>query len=97
MGADLGRYPDIAIEVVMTSGGIEKLPVYQGLEVAEVWFWADDVRAFRLYALGENGYEPIEKSRLVPGLDFAVLARFATRTDQPQAMKEFRETLRAGR
>src|SRR5260370_9507066 len=27
-GADLHRYPDIAIEVVVTSGGFDKLPVY---------------------------------------------------------------------
>src|SRR5580704_12864602 len=54
VGADLERYPDIAIEVVVTSGGIEKLPIYEGLEVAEVWFWADEARAFQLYALGEK-------------------------------------------
>jgi len=41
--------PDIAIEVVLTSGGIEKLPVYAGLGVREVWFWEDD--AFHLHAL----------------------------------------------
>src|SRR5207247_1067652 len=31
--------PDIAIEVVQTSGGIDKLEVYRGLGVREVWFW----------------------------------------------------------
>ena len=31
--------PDIAIEVVWTSGGIDKLEVYRGLGVPEVWFW----------------------------------------------------------
>ena len=97
VGADLERYPDVAIEVVVTSGGLEKLPVYQGLEVGEVWFWVDDAHEFRLYALGESGYERIGKSRLVPGLDFAVLTRFVTRKDQPQAIKEFRETLRGSR
>jgi Uma2 family endonuclease len=99
VGADLTQYPDIAIEVVVTSGGLDKLPVYQGLEVAEVWFWMDDAHEFRLYGLGGdgNGYERIGKSHLVPGLDFSVLTRFATRKDQPQAIKEFRETLRGSR
>jgi hypothetical protein len=31
--------PDFAVEVVHTSGGIDKLAVYQGLEVPEVWFF----------------------------------------------------------
>jgi len=30
--------PDIAIEVIRTSGGIDKLEVYRGPEVPEVWF-----------------------------------------------------------
>jgi Uma2 family endonuclease len=46
--------PDIALEVVLTSGGIEKLPVYEGLGVNEVWFWEQD--AFHLYALRAGGY-----------------------------------------
>src|SRR3954463_14299693 len=31
--------PDLAIEVVWTSGGIKKLEIYKRLGVAEVWFW----------------------------------------------------------
>ena len=35
--------PDLAIEVVWTSGGIDKLEVYRGLGVGEVWFWREGV------------------------------------------------------
>ena len=31
--------PDLAIEVVLTSGGINKLSAYRQLKVPEVWFW----------------------------------------------------------
>ena len=31
--------PDIAIEVVITSGNVDKLEIYKGLGVQEVWFW----------------------------------------------------------
>jgi Uma2 family endonuclease len=34
-------YPDLAIEVVLSSGGVNKLAVYQGLGVREVWFWEE--------------------------------------------------------
>src|SRR5215471_14081248 len=32
-------FPDLAIEVVWTSGGIDKLEIYRRLGVREVWFW----------------------------------------------------------
>ena len=33
------KFPDIALEVVWTSGGLDKLAVYYRLEVPEVWVW----------------------------------------------------------
>ena len=95
LGAPLERFPDLAIEIVITSGGIDKLAVYAGLGVREVWFWEDEAQAFRLYALRGARYEPIDASAFLPTLDMAMLARFVVRTDQPQAMKEFRDLLRA--
>jgi Uma2 family endonuclease len=35
----MGKVPDIAFEVVWTSGGIDELAVYAGLGVPEVWLW----------------------------------------------------------
>jgi Uma2 family endonuclease len=37
--------PDLAIEIVVTSGGINKLEAYQKLQISEVWFWEDGVLA----------------------------------------------------
>ena len=34
--------PDIAIEVVTTSGGLNKLTAYGRLGIPEVWFWQDN-------------------------------------------------------
>jgi Uma2 family endonuclease len=49
--------PDLAIEIVFTSGGVNKLQRYQILGVPEVWFWEDGV--FNLYRLREDGYAQI--------------------------------------
>lgn len=38
LGADRKR-PDLAIEVVVSSGGIDKLEAYKRLKIREVWFW----------------------------------------------------------
>src|SRR5439155_728925 len=75
--------PDLAIEVVITSGGVSKLEVYRRLGVREVWFWQKG--SFHLYQLGRKGYDPVTTSAIIPDLDFGLLARFARRVDQPRA------------
>ena len=84
--------PDIALEVVVTGGGINKLPVYQSLGVREVWFWHEG--RFHLYALRAAGYEAIARSELIPELDFPQLAQFAEDIDQHAALKRYRDALR---
>jgi Uma2 family endonuclease len=95
VGHRLKDVPDIAIEVVLTSGGIEKLPVYERLGVREVWFWEED--AFHLHALRAQGYEAIRASEVVPNLDLDALAGFTRRSDQHEAVRAFRDWLRGGR
>lgn len=92
VGGKIRDFPDIALEVVMTSGGIDKLTVYEGLGVREAWFYEEG--AFRLHTLSEGGYELIERSRLIPDLDFAALARFVAMDDQHRAAKAYRDWLR---
>lgn len=84
--------PDIAIEVVVTSGGINSLEVYKGLEVPEVWFWQN--HRFSLYHLRGEQYEPISKSELLPGLDFDLLANYVRQPELLDAVWEFREIIR---
>jgi Uma2 family endonuclease len=93
LGHSLGEdeYPHIALEVVISSGGIDKLQIYAGLGVHEVWFWHKG--AFHLYLLRDSGYEPASHSELIPSLDFAELAHFAEDTDQPAALKRYRQFL----
>jgi Uma2 family endonuclease len=93
LGGELREAPDIALEVVVTSGGIGKLRVYAGLGVREVWFFQDD--SFRLYQLSDGEYASIARSGLIPELDLTVLARFSSREDQHDAVLEYRDLLRA--
>jgi len=91
VGRKLVDYPDIVLEVVMTSGGIDKLNVYRGLGVKEVWFYEGD--AFHLHALAGDDYRPIAKSGLLPDLDFEAITRFVHLDDQHEAAKGFRAWL----
>lgn len=92
LGTPLREVPDIAIEVVVTSGGLDKLAVYVGLGVPEVWFFHKG--RFYLYSLGEAGYAPLTRSRFLPDLDLDALATFVDRDDQTEAILGYRDTLR---
>jgi Uma2 family endonuclease len=84
--------PDIAIEVVWTSGGIDKLEVYRGLGIPEVWFWKKG--ALQFFLLRDNAYQAAARSRLLPDLDPALIARFMNESSQTQAVRAFRAALR---
>lgn len=87
-----GEIPDIVLEVIYASPILDKLHVYDGLEVPEVWLWKDG--AFELYRrLGPGGYGRIERSAFFPQLDFALVSRFVTREDQDVALREFADAL----
>jgi Uma2 family endonuclease len=86
--------PDIAIEVVWTSGGLNKLTIYQGLGIPEVWFWMDGGLTFHI--LKEADYVSSERSEKLPDLDPELLARFMRGSGQTQAVREFRKALSRG-
>lgn len=71
---------DLAIEVVITSGIVNKLDIYQGLGVTEVWQWQDG--QFLIHHLRPTGYEQITTSELLPNLDPQQLASYVNSTDQ---------------
>jgi len=53
--------------VVLSSGGVTKLRRYQVLGIPEVWFWQEG--RLVIYHLGSLGYELVERSVVLPGLD----------------------------
>lgn len=67
--------PDLAIEVIVTSGGIQRLALYQRLGVPEVWLYRRGT--LQIYGLNPQlsaaapsfGYQLQDKSLLLPELD----------------------------
>jgi Uma2 family endonuclease len=82
---------DIAIEVVLTSGGIDKLECYKRFGIPEVWFWQEG--SLRLYALNEGSYRQIFVSQFLPQLDLAKLVAAANLPDQYDAVTEYMNDL----
>ncbi|KAB2887256.1 MAG: Uma2 family endonuclease [Kofleriaceae bacterium] len=85
--------PDLAIEVIWTSGTLDKLEIYRRLEVGEVWVWRDGVLS--VHVLVQGRYESVGTSRVLPGLDLSLLCSFLDRPTATDAMRAFRDALRA--
>jgi Uma2 family endonuclease len=83
--------PDIAIEVVWTSGGIDRLEVYRKLRVREVWFYERET--LRFFTLQGTRYEEIPKSELLPGADPALFIRCMAEPTQTDAILALRRAL----
>jgi len=83
--------PDFAIEVNLSSGGVDKLAVHQGLGVPEVLIWQDG--GLTLYDLRGAEYRTTSRSQFFPDLDFQQLAQYVRPYDQPQAIQDFLRSL----
>jgi Uma2 family endonuclease len=86
------KRPDLAIEVVWTSGGINKLEIYAALGVKEVWFWRRGRIA--IHRLEQEGYVAAASSRVLPGIDLVQLASFLDRPTASQAIRAYRAALK---
>jgi Uma2 family endonuclease len=87
------RVPELVIEVAISPWRIDRLAIYGSLGVKEVWLWQDE--ALKVFALRAGGrYVRVRRSTVLPALDIALLARFARRTDQTAAVREFRALVR---
>ncbi|HEY1954120.1 MAG TPA: Uma2 family endonuclease [Polyangiaceae bacterium] len=96
VGKSLGEVPDIVLEVIHTNPLLDKLDVYAKLGVPEVWIFKSG--AFGVYALDVEArvYRAVPESVHLPDLDLALIARYVTREDLPQALRELDAALRAG-
>jgi Uma2 family endonuclease len=87
--------PDLAIEVVFSSGGINKLEAYKRLKIKEVWLWEDGV--LEVYHLRGEGnalhYERVSNSEEVKGIDLNLLLRCINMVNHVDAIKTFQQSL----
>lgn len=93
IGVPSGDVPQLAIEVVWTSGGLNKLEIYRNLGVGEVWVWERGA-GITVHVLRDGRYEKAQRSVLLPELDLALLQSFLESPSQSQAVRAFREALR---
>jgi Uma2 family endonuclease len=79
--------PDLAIEVILTSGNLAKLEKYRRFQIPEVWLWENN--QLRVYQLTSDSYQLVENSPLLPQLDLELLVCCVQMPSRLEAMKAF--------
>ncbi len=85
-------HPDLVIEVIWTSGGLDKRRIYAGLGVRELWEWHNG--KLSIFTLREAAYVPVSRSGVLPDLDLDLLCRFIDTDDQTASVRAYRKALR---
>jgi Uma2 family endonuclease len=94
-GTDPADRPHLAIEVIWTAGGMNKLEIYRRLGVREVWVWRRG--QIQVHALRGDAYEALPASEVLRGIDLDELASYLDRPTTSQAMREYRAALETRR
>lgn len=81
------KTPDLAIEISITSSGIETLEIYRRFRIPEVWIWRKG--NLEVFVLERGAYKVAPQSRVLSGLDLALLAKCAQIESGLQARKKF--------
>ena len=89
------RWPDLAIEVNWTRGGINKLEIYRRLGVREVWFWENE--EITVHVLRDGAYVAMRESTVVPGIHLDLLATFLDEPVMSKAIRDYGAALQAQR
>jgi len=78
--------PDLAIEIIITSGNLNKLEKYRRIAIPEVWFWQNN--QLFLYHWQGADYVQSSRSQLFPDLDIALFLRCLQIPDPLEARLE---------
>jgi Uma2 family endonuclease len=81
--------PDMVLEVVISSGAIDKLEFYAPFRIPEVWVW--ESAGLNVFVLDGGRYRKAKKSKLLPKFDVSLAGSLATCQSTSQAVREFRK------
>ncbi|MEY2831421.1 MAG: hypothetical protein RLZZ574_679 [Cyanobacteriota bacterium] len=84
----LKQIPDLAVEVIFSSGSVEDLEKYQKLGVKEVWFWINN--KLEIYVLIDDTYQQQNSSYNLADLNRKLLEKYISQvlTGNPRMLKK---------
>ena len=90
--------PDLAIEVMWKSGGLDKLEIYRGLAIPEVWVIRKGV--ITVHVLEGDTYTTVPRSQAFPKLDLKLVMELVRERSTGSAIRKMtawaQEQLRRG-
>lgn len=87
-------YPDIVLEIALTSGGLPKLEIYRRFAIPEVWMWRRGHLEIHWLRPDGSGYDRGTASRLLPELPVPAVEAAVAEQDWLAATDGFRAALR---
>ena len=85
--------PDLAVEVINTSGTVKKLhQIYLEFGIQELWIWQKQEVSF--YELKSETYELVEESLFLAGLTVDLVNKCLSIADEWDASQEFRRQIK---
>ncbi len=88
--------PDLVLEIDMSSGSLNKLPIYAELLVPEVWRY--DGNTLNVYVLSEGKYNQVEQSLIFPQIDIKKIHGFVRQSlniGEMETLRQFRQWIRS--
>ncbi len=85
---NLKLIPDLAVEVIFSSGSVEDLDKYQKLGVKEIWFWLNN--RLEIYVLVDDRYQKQNNSNSLADLNVQLLDKYISQvlTGNPRILKK---------
>ena len=87
------QWPDIVLEIALTSGGLPKLEIYGRFRVPEVWMWRRGRIEIHALRADGTGYDRQPASVLLPSLSLEEMEKCLRMDSWRKARKAFRESL----
>lgn len=88
------KFPDLVLEIALSSGGLPKLEIYRRFAVPEVWMWRRGRLEIHCLRPDGSGYDLVGESRLLPAMPIDAIEQAVATPDWLEARRAFRRALR---
>ncbi|QDZ39013.1 Uma2 family endonuclease [Euhalothece natronophila Z-M001] len=89
--------PDLVLEIDITSGSLNKLPIYANFRVPEVWQYKGDQLKVFLLEEESKTYQEVKASKIFPFLDLNLIPKLIQQSleiGETATLKQFRQWVR---
>jgi Uma2 family endonuclease len=90
--------PDLVLEIDITSGSLNKLPIYKAMNVPEIWQYNGNNLTVFILNEEENNYQKVEQSLNFPWLNsdkIPELIKQSLEIGETATLKQFRQWVKA--